>query len=256
MKFFLLILLTLPSILAAELHKITITNFEFTPNDIDIKVGDTVRWENHEGFHGVSEDATQAFDSGAPTILPFTLNHTFETAGEVFFHCSAHSSPGKNIDRFPNGRINVVSDTAEEPEFLINQGISGSWYFPDTSGSGLMIDIRPSDKLIFAAWFTYDEETVEKLGATENNWYTAIGNYEKGLANEMKLYYTSGGIFDNPQDVTTEQVGTFTLDFTDCNTGTVYYSFINSELMGSFPIQRAVPGTEGLCEDIASIETP
>lgn len=42
--------------------------------------------------------------------------------------------------------------------FDITFGSSGSWYNPDTSGQGFLIDVFDTANLLFLAWFTYDLE--------------------------------------------------------------------------------------------------
>ena len=246
MKTLLLLIVLLPVYVIAETHDVRITNFRFAPNNLEIKVGDTVRWTNNQGFHDVVED-NNSFSSGPPSSSAFVFEQTFNTVEEIFYYCSVHSTPGNSIDVFMNGRINV---TADEPEFEINQGISGAWYFPDTSGSGLLMDVRPSDSFIFAAWFTYDEANDTKIGSPEQRWLIAQGNYEAGSASDLPLYSASGGVFDNPQDITLEEVGTMSLEFNDCTAAMVTYSFEGTELNGEFPIQRVLPGTESLCESL------
>jgi len=255
MKKILLIILIFPSLLWAERHEVSITNNKFTPNNLEIKVGDSVRWTNNQGFHDVRAD-NNSFTSGPPSSAQFVFERTFDSVEEIFYYCTVHSAPGRNINAFMNGRINVTSndpiEPPAEPEFIINQGISGAWFFPETSGSGLLLDIRPSDQFIFVAWFTYNEESFEKIGVAENRWFTASGNYENGIANEIPMFQTSGGIFDNPKEVSSIQVGTMTLDFSDCNTAIVTYNFTDPVLSGEFPIQRVIPGTQQLCEDLST----
>jgi len=249
MKYLILCLTIVSNILVAETFDVSISNFKFTPNDLTIKVGDTVRWTNNGGFHDVTED-NNVFSSGAASSSTFVFEHTFTSVQEVLYYCTVHSTPGRDINQFMNGRI--VVEALEEP-FQINQGISGAWFFSETSGSGLLLDLRPSDKFIFAAWFTYDTaQAVKTIGSSDNRWLTASGKYENDKATDMELFHTSGGLFDNSQSVSTEQVGTMTIEFSDCNTGTVNYSIPDENLTGSFPIQRVLAGTESLCENLSN----
>jgi plastocyanin len=63
----------------------------FSPNPIDIKVGDTVTWaNNHRQGHTVTSD-TAKFDSG--NIAPGqTFNHTFDKPGNFEYYCIIHPS--------------------------------------------------------------------------------------------------------------------------------------------------------------------
>ena len=248
MKLFSLLLILITSFLSAKTFDVAISNFKFTPNNLEINVGDTVRWTNTQGFHDVTED-NNAFSSGAASSSPFVFEHTFNSVQEVLYYCTIHSTPGRDINLNMNGRINVTQAAAAP--FIINQGISGAWFFPDTAGSGILIDIRPSDQFFFAAWFTYDvASTQPKIGSPDNRWFTIQGNYVDGSATNLPIFQSSGGILDNPQTTTATQVGTMSFDFNGCNGGNVSYTFDAEQITGNFPIQRAIPGTELLCESL------
>lgn len=80
----------------------TLTDTAVSPNPIEVKVGQTVVWTNDDSaFHTVTSgpfgapDAGQLFDSGlsGPTALTTkgkTFEHTFDTAGEIDYHCTLH----------------------------------------------------------------------------------------------------------------------------------------------------------------------
>jgi len=234
----------------AATFNVTVSNFKFTPNNLEIEVGDTVIWTNNDGFHDVIAD-NESFTSG-PASSSFVFQRTFNSVEEILYYCSIHSRPGFDINLFMNGRINVVMPQVEpEPTFEINQGISGSWFFPETTGSGFLIDVRPVDQFIFAAWFTHDfTDTDRPANDTGARWYTIAGNYE-GNSAVLDIFETSGGLFDSSQQVSTIPVGTFTFEFNSCGSGNVSYEFTEDPAVsGTFPIEKAVPGNEELCESL------
>jgi plastocyanin len=100
-----LILLYVAGPAVAATHDVTVRNTFFTPNNITIAVGDTVRWTNNAGLHDVKAD-DNSFSS--PTATSFVFSRTFMSVAEVRYYCSVHSSPGQNINTNMNGRINVV----------------------------------------------------------------------------------------------------------------------------------------------------
>ncbi len=128
--------------------------------------------------------------------------------------------------------------------FQINQGISGGWFYPPTSGSGLLLDVDPVSQFLFAAWFTYASDAEGADGSSR--WFTASGNYQDNVA-ETTISQSSGGRFDDETAVNTVPVGSMRLEFNDCKTATVSYSF-DAGASGEFPINRLIPGTELLCE--------
>jgi len=111
-----------------------------------------------------------------------------------------------------------------------------AWMVPGSMKSG---------NFIFVAWFTYGEET-----ASGQRWLTAQGDFAGSTA-EIDVYETTDGRFDDPQAVNVGKVGTMTIDFTDCSNALVSYSITDEALAGMIDIERAIPGTEALCEELA-----
>lgn len=140
----------------------------------------------------------------------------------------------------------IVNDDIP-PKPIINVGHSGAWYYPDTAGQGVLIDVEPETQFIFLAWFTFTGADSEH--PFEQLWLTAQGNFNGDTAN-LTLYESSGGMFDAPGIVTTTPVGSVSLSFTDCSNGLLSYSFDNRDLEGAFPISRAIPGSEAACEQV------
>jgi plastocyanin len=225
---------------------VSVRDFRFVPNDITINAGDTVHWANQGGVHNVVAD-DGSFVSSNGQSGSWTFDRTFSQAGTVLYHCSVHSGPGQNISTSMNGRITVVGATA--PAFSINQGISGGWFNPSTAGQGFLIDVRPSDKFMFVAWFTY--ETAEatgdsaKLGSSEQRWLVAQGNYV-GAGAQLPLFNVSGGRFNDPRAVSATQIGTLNVNFTTCNAGTFAYT-LPGNVSGQIGVQRLLPGSDALC---------
>lgn len=93
-----------PLPLRAVTHDVTVENFRFSPNDLTIQPGDTVRWTNVEGFHDATADD---FSWGSEVGSGWVYERAFDTAGEVLYHCTVHSGPGQSIETSMNGRITV-----------------------------------------------------------------------------------------------------------------------------------------------------
>ncbi len=127
----------------------------------------------------------------------------------------------------------------------INAGHAGAWFNAATSGQGQLIDIEPDSQFMFLSWFTYT--AVDSDHPFEQHWFTAQGNYVGNKA-ELVVYETLGGKFDDSQAVNTEAVGTATLSFTNCGLGRMNYTIDTLGLSGSFPLQRAIQGSDNVCE--------
>jgi plastocyanin len=75
---------------SAATQTVTISNFQFTPAQISIAVGDSVTWTNSgPSVHTSSSDTAGQWDSGQ-MALNATFSQTFATAGTFNYHCNIH----------------------------------------------------------------------------------------------------------------------------------------------------------------------
>ena len=83
----------------------------FSPAELTIEVGDTVRWINASG--GNLHDVTADDDSFAsPTATSFTFERTFNSIAEILYHCSVHSRAASAGGTAQNGSVTVVAPSA------------------------------------------------------------------------------------------------------------------------------------------------
>lgn len=83
---------------SADVVNVTISSNQFSPAQVKIKVGQTVRWTWAGGTHNVvsGPDCGQedgAFKSGAPQSGG-TFDKKFEKAGTYDYHCEPHCTMG------------------------------------------------------------------------------------------------------------------------------------------------------------------
>jgi plastocyanin len=96
-----------PMLAAVTTHDVAVINNRFSPNDLTIEVGDTVRWTNSAArTHDVTAD-DGSFASQTSSSFEFSL--VFSSIEEILYHCTVHSSAGQNINTNMNGRLNVVA---------------------------------------------------------------------------------------------------------------------------------------------------
>ena len=55
----------------------------------------------------------------------------------------------------------ALAAPAQLPPMVVNYGLAGSWFEPETSGQGVIFDIVPSVNQMAAYWFTYPESGAE-----------------------------------------------------------------------------------------------
>jgi plastocyanin len=83
----------------AQTHMVSMTNFKFTPESLDIAVGDSVQWTNNSTNqkHSATSDDGITFDSkllnakqaGQP---PQSYTYMFNAAGTYPYHCIIHTN--------------------------------------------------------------------------------------------------------------------------------------------------------------------
>ena len=84
----------LPFCSNAETHTVTISNFQFSPANLNVLVGDVIRWEWAGGFHNT---ASVTIPAGAdPWAAPvsttgFSFEYTVTTAGTYNYQCEPHA---------------------------------------------------------------------------------------------------------------------------------------------------------------------
>jgi plastocyanin len=78
-----------PSAPAQDGAAVTIANFAFQPDSLQIAAGTTVTWTNADSTaHTVTSD-TGAFDAG-PLAPGASFTQTFDTPGTYAYHCQIH----------------------------------------------------------------------------------------------------------------------------------------------------------------------
>jgi PKD repeat protein len=106
-------ILFLPGPAQAVTHQVSIGDNFFSPNNLTINVGDTVHWSySGSRMHDVTADNGSW---SSPTSSNINFSRTFNSVEEVLYHCTVHSSPGRNINSNMNGRINVIQVVENQP---------------------------------------------------------------------------------------------------------------------------------------------
>lgn len=123
-------------------------------------------------------------------------------------------------------------------------GISGTWFNPDQSGHGLSIEILPANRAL-TFWYSYDHDGNPLLLYVDG---TIHSNRIEGVA-----YAPQGmrfGEFD-PDALQKPVWGTLTIEFDDCNNGTLQWDSTLPEFgSGSMPLIR-LSAIDGLACDMA-----
>jgi hypothetical protein len=125
---------------------------------------------------------------------------------------------------------------------LDQHGLTGSWYQAATSGQGLEVEVypdltAPGTGLAQISWFTFDA-TIG--GADHQRWYTLSGPVVSGQASaNLTIYQNTGGNFNALPVTNAHAVGTATLSFDSCSSGSLTYTFTDgTSRTGTIPLTR------------------
>jgi plastocyanin/spore coat polysaccharide biosynthesis protein SpsF (cytidylyltransferase family) len=95
---------------------VTVQNFSFTPADITISQGQSVRWDNAGGNHNINGSIAafpsnpEGFSNGVPSSLPWNFIHVFNVPGVYNYRCDPHANSGMvgKVTVIPTAIVDVV----------------------------------------------------------------------------------------------------------------------------------------------------
>lgn len=223
---------------------VTISGFSFSPREVRIQAGDTVRWTNGTGVpHDVVAD-DNSFNSGISAN--FTFQRTFNSAGEFGYFCSLHGSPGQGMF----GRV-IVQGASTPTGPAIAPYVAGSWYNPATTGQGFLVEASTAPAIFAYAWFTWAADG-------RADWYTGNSGSSglNGNRADVNILRVTGGRFNDPAPVQQIQAGTGSFILTSCTTAEFRYTLTNPALgSGTIPLQKILPAGVG-CVNPPGVKAP
>ncbi len=165
-----------------------------------------------------------------------TLSFDTCTSGQLTYSFTDGSSRTGSI---PLTRIaqNVTCSTTSARPANADFAFSGNWFNAATSGQGFVVEVNPLNGTVFVPWYTY-APGASGAGAAGQRWYTASASsaFAPGSRSiPMEIFETTGGVFDSPTPpaTTAPKVGTGTLSFQSCSTGTFTFNFTGGSSAGA-----------------------
>ncbi|HET8940492.1 MAG TPA: hypothetical protein VFN13_00695, partial [Rudaea sp.] len=141
--------------------------------------------------------------------------------------------------------VSIASSAA-----TIGAGFSGMWYDVARSGEGLQLEILDANNAL-VEWFTYDEQGKQR-------WLQGVGQIKHDPAGDSidfpQMYVTHGGKFGSgfdPKEVKVQPVGSVSLSFNDCASGTFHYAAFGQSQ--TLPITRLTQAMGAGCQPINGI---
>jgi len=188
-------------------------------------------------------NATLSFTDCMHGVLSYSFTDAATTNGKV------------RVGSIPLTRLtaNVTCAAAgDSGQAAGNYLLSGAWYDPSTSGQGILFDINPltNGGILAGGWYTFAPNGSSIGGAASQRWFTLQAAILPGAVSvdNVPIYATTGGGFDNPTPTTTMQVGKAKISIQSCNSMTLDYDFSagsSSGSKGSINLQRAGPTPAG-----------
>lgn len=136
-------------------------------------------------------------------------------------HWTGYEDSGGNDSDFGGFDTSISFQMTDQPmpaPFLLQPGISSSWYDRSHDGEGFLLEMLSSDTALMF-WYTFDKEG-------NQDWYLATGTVYGNSIEFSKLYQASGGEFGpgfDPEKITREVVGSASFIWSGCDEGTMSY---------------------------------
>ena len=225
---------------SAAVVDVAVLDMSFAPAQVTVRVGDSVRWtlpapsgggggypypEPMGAAHNVAAD-DGSFRSGDATEGPWQFNHLFAQPGTYRYHCERHGAAGGQ------GMSGTV--VVEAAALQINEGMSGAWFNPPTSGQGFFFDVHPGSNLFGLAWFTWTDQP------GIHDWLTGVGRFA-GASTQVALSRTRGGQFNAPLAVTSGEAGSATITFSDCSHARIEFTLLQPTRSGAIDLVKLLP---------------
>lgn len=128
--------------LRAATFQVQIRDFYFTPTNLSIAVGDTVRWTNTSSFQHDTSGTNAAFPWSSGTLnAGATYSLTFTNAGTFRYLCNRHFFAIMNPRREQTGTVSVASANLPPSVNLTNPVNNAKFHAP----ASLTLEVTASD---------------------------------------------------------------------------------------------------------------
>lgn len=182
----------------ATIHTVTVSGLSFTPANIVVFHGDTVRWNKTDAdFHNVAEvSGSPVFRSGDPDNNPFVYEFVFNTPliGVYNYHCEVHEGLGMVGTVTVRGLkvVNLLALSFSPANVTIQQGDTVRWSKP-AGGLHNVREAGGSPDTVFysgaptSAAFTYDKIFNPPLLGTYNYRCDVHGSTGTGMVGTVTV---------------------------------------------------------------------
>jgi plastocyanin len=146
-----------------------VSDFQFSPANVTINLGDTVHWVWDSGTHSTTANGGQMedWDSGHLSASD-TFDHTFTNAGTFAYHCSIHAFMHGNVTVIdPNPAVNLTALSLLPTSVTGGNTVDGTVTLGANATMGGANVTLSSDNMVFAVP-SVANVTVEEGSKTAN----------------------------------------------------------------------------------------
>ncbi len=139
--------------------------------------------------------------------------------------------------------------------YPIQSAMGGAWYNPDEDGHGFILNVSQSPEgqlTLLATWYTYDNQGNQM-------WLVGSAPFENGADSvSVPVIVTSGFSFGSPADISQQDWGILTFEFSSCTAGSVQYVPNDSAFVADTVQIERLTNTAGHknCSDGVSSQIP
>ncbi len=183
--------------------------------------------------------------SGYVPVVPFPNN--LQAGASILCGNAFTATPDTNWDTATGGAPWYSACGLSATTVNLDQhGLTGSWGRSNTPGTrqGFLFNVYPDNiaaghGTVFAGWYTFDVVG----GSGGQRWYALQGDvYNNNGSATLGIYTGTDGNLNAAPKPVSSQVGTATLSFSNCTTGTLVYAF-NDGRSGTIPLSRVTQNT-------------
>ena len=190
----------------ATVHNISIVGFDFSPPDITIFQGDTVRWTNMDGVaHTATSDpgSLDPWDSGFLNPLQ-SFQRQFNVIGSLPYHCSPHPSMLDTL------KVELKTDVRSGGDLLLPKTFSLQQNYPNPFNASTLIsyELPQTGEVILTIYNVLGQKVrIYKPGRQSAGSYSIIwdGRNQGGSLVGSGIYFyrlEAGGNFNRVRKMT------------------------------------------------------
>lgn len=133
-------------------------------------------------------------------------------------------------------------------ELPVDISVSGHWFTPEFDGQGFAFTPKPDENRLLGTWYSWGEGGSQIWFALDSAGPASGESADNGGFDNRSAVFTvfssSGGAFASSQPVSSEAVGTLTVEFEDCTTAVARFEFEDGP-SGDLPLTNLTPS--GVC---------